>query len=516
MTDATLLEQIVSHIANHIMDIGYGVLRIAEGDATEKLYQLIKARIGRDEDGRRLLQRFEQYPQSSENAAALTTKLDELARVDPQFASNLEEHARRLGISVHQGDASGTTIVSAQARRGAYAAGRDIKNVGNRRTRISLTGLAIALALLGTGVTSYLLLTDHGHKPAPGPDPAPTSGTSGPDGSGSDSMTGLRNSIIAVGCTGQGFTLEAISADSAKLLRSYSVQLPDNAKPTYDCSYSSYALRQVFNSDYSRVAVNISDTTDGSSHAGYYDIAAQRLVNLDPSSSQSFSAVPQDSAAIFSPSSGDVWFYSQNTQHIMSAPVSGGQVTDTGQTYGYLGDSSFILASSADVAIVPGESNGPFLPSPDGRVTAVYDNVGGPGAASVLELKTNPYADPYLIQLDTSFKGRFANLRAPLAWVDDHRFIAYVDTSSVANPQASGLALVSFSNDYTAVRSFFPITPQSDRANGSPVPSPDGKSVAFLSFRGEEEDIFMSSLTPNSTPQHIALVSGLGALLGWQ
>src|SRR6266536_2685892 len=34
-------------------------------------------------------------------------------------------------------------------------------------------------------------------------------------------------------------------------------------------------------------------------------------------------------------------------------------------------------------------------------VTAVYDNVGGPGAGSALELKKNPYAEPYLVQLDT-------------------------------------------------------------------------------------------------------------------
>lgn len=89
----------------------------------------------------------------------------------------------------------------------------------------------------------------------------------------------------------------------------------------------------------------------------------------------------------------------------------------------------------------------------------------------------------------------------PLAWIDDQRLLCRVG----GGPGEASFSLITFAPGRTAItNSRTDLLPETNRANFSAVPAPDGQSFAFLSRQGSEVSLFRQSLTPGATPTKVA------------
>ncbi len=402
-------------------------------------------------------------------------------------------------------------------------------------TRLARLVIVISLlATIGCGSQEGVLLT-------------PTEGASGgqedvlltpedvdSEVDGAPTLGLLTGVIIGANCNMSPFsdettiTLMAIPEGGGQPLAQIEIPLPAGTSTAFDCRDGSYAFRQVFNEDYSRMAVTIRNSADQSEHVGYINTATGELVDLETDSTSDFAAASQNHNAVFDPASGDLWFVAgnpsgMNVGTIMSMPADGGDSAETGEAFQYVGQDKFVLAGKSGHIAIPTNSNGLPLPNPPGTVTALYNSIGGAELRAALTLvdPANPEGD-HGKEGERVLSVEGQDLPAPglvpVAWVDDDTLITSVDISTMSNLRASSLQLFDFSPDLQGLQSTYRVIPDSDRTNRSPVVSPEGDTLAFLSYRGETGGLYTVPLS-ESGPTDPTLLSDTtypGVLLEWR
>ena len=340
-------------------------------------------------------------------------------------------------------------------------------------------------------------------------------GSSAGGGAAAPSLGKAHNAIIAAACSGGGldpeaYTLTAISP-TGEPTATVTISLPDGVEGTYGCGDGSYAFRQMFDKDYSRMAVTIHDSDNNSDHVGYYDLTSQQVVDLDANSGSSFAAAPQNHNPVFSPTTGDLWYVSGpiDNHQILRRPADGGQAIDTGQHFRYYGETKFVVAADR---IVPTDGDNGGLPDPSGRFLASYSSTAS-SSQNKFNIKRDPYDEGAVAEVPDDYP---KELRGPLAWVDRRRVLAYVDQSTMDNPRRNNFALITLSPDLKKVEGGRLLLPNSDRDNASPVVSPDHRTVAFLSGRGSKAGLYMTSIEGTSQPRQVQTTAVASLLVEWR
>ncbi|MCX4747200.1 hypothetical protein OG455_17020 [Kitasatospora sp. NBC_01287] len=272
-------------------------------------------------------------------------------------------------------------------------------------------------------------------------------------------------------------------------------------------------VRQLFDHDFTHLAVVTSDAKTGASHVGYVDLAG-KFTDLTGDST-GFTSTPAERDALFAPDGSSVWFSYRDAagqQHIASRAVSGGhQITEqwTGAP-GTLGNVTLALGGSP----LHGVLGGDLSFSPDGkRVVGFVDgqgeNVVNVAASGLLSTASAPAAIP---DLDCR----------PVGWVDDHTILC--GHSALGSVDSSG---ANYQNniwtidvdkmqpgawDHAKDAASPPLLPVTDRKNLPVAISPDGKRVLFRSLQGSTEQPFVTDLTPGAQPQQITAPDAATAL----
>jgi len=319
---------------------------------------------------------------------------------------------------------------------------------------------------------------------------------------------GLKDVWVAITCDG-GMRLTVLAASDGKSVAETTITFPDGATPTYDCGANPYYLRQIFDQNFTRVAVKILKLDEGASHIGYIDISTGRLIDLDVSSPTSFNTAPQHENPVFEPHSEQIWFHDRtNPQNeaILHIDPSGGPAAQSGYEIRSFEYSKFAVGTRY-VMPFNGDDGG-AIPSPDGSLLARLSFVPGDFRKRLNIAKTPWSKDPQAIA------NAYRDLGEPITWIDDTHVLAYADSSSMQSPQASAFAVVTLNAEGTHVLSVERLLQNNDRRNFSPVVSPDHKRISFLSGRGADVGVYLSLFPPDGQVRRIA-ASSVGELLAW-
>ncbi|MDL5158993.1 TolB family protein [Actinomycetospora termitidis] len=326
----------------------------------------------------------------------------------------------------------------------------------------------------------------------------------GPTGTASDGpppgLVGVRNAAVTVACSNEGlsgpwsFTIAATDASSGAPVRELRFTLPKGTEPAFPCAdgrgnvasaglVPSYAFRQVFDADFRKIAVTSSDARTSGRRVGVLDIATGQVTDLSPARSD-FAAAPQDHSAVFA-DDGRVWFASDTTRTVTSVAPDGSGLRDEGPT-GYTngvamlgsGDLGLVVAPRSHTAFALAAGGDGFVaPSPDGSVFASVEQAPLTGESGPLELRRSEDDGGSAVPLSGDF-GRVER------WVDGTRLLG---VASAGQGTTITLAELGPGRRAATARS---ITPATDRYNASPVASPDGSSVMFLSFRANRAALY--------------------------
>lgn len=326
----------------------------------------------------------------------------------------------------------------------------------------------------------------------------------------------INNALVGISCFDNGLRLVAITTTDGRVAARRDVTFPPNALPTYTCRSHGYALRQTFNSDFTRIAVTITHTSDASKHVGYMDVRSGELVDLDKEEANEFAAAPRHYSSVFDPSSDDIW-YLDNTDPsegltVQAIDPNGGSRT-TVATVGSLADDFIITGRSGNLTEFTSSGDLP-LPNPSGTALAEYDSIGGEALAAALTLLSVVTGHRL-----TSIEGRRLPVSGPvpLVWVDDHTLVTESDISGPTNTTARAMQVFRFSADLRRLVGTTPLIPDSDRTNSSPVVSPDRTSVAFISSRGSTVGLYRVRIgTSAGQPTRIAAGQVPSKLLDWR
>jgi hypothetical protein len=285
--------------------------------------------------------------------------------------------------------------------------------------------------------------------------------------------------LVVASCDFASLILTAINPDTGRI--DSSVSLPASRYPV-GCpavgTGNSLQAREMFDAAFTRITTNIQQA-DGSNHVGFYDLRNGTLTDLTSKrvSKHSFSALPHEAGGLFHPGTDTFWYEAE----VSTAPVP--------DIHAFVED----LSTEATV------DKGPV----------------GQGSVSVTTRPT--YSLPQRVERPVAVveglpnpSGTFAassNFCQPGVWIDNDRLIC--DRT---------LELVQFTSNYKSFKST-KLLPATDRRNWTPVMSPNGAEMAFVSFRAGEASIYRMPLTPGATPTKVADLPAapLGiALLEWR
>ncbi|GAA2246259.1 hypothetical protein GCM10010430_30330 [Kitasatospora cystarginea] len=279
-------------------------------------------------------------------------------------------------------------------------------------------------------------------------------------------------------------------------------------------------VRQLFDHDFSRLAVVTTDDKTGASHVGYVDRKGN-FTDLTGTSS-GFASTPQEKDALFAPDGGSVWFTYRDPSgqdHIASRDLtSDHRLTEqwSGSPAGF-GDLGLTLGGSP----LHGVTGGSVYFSPDGKRAVAY--VDGEGQNVVTVTSSG------LLKADGSASQIKDMDCRPSGWIDNHTLLcAPTKIGSPKPPYQNNLWTLDVDrmhpNDYdNAMDAAGPVLlPATDRKNIPQVISADGKKLLFRSVQGNQETAFVTDLSPGAqpqqvTPQEAATALGYGdVVLEWR
>ncbi|MBB4945429.1 hypothetical protein F4556_000964 [Kitasatospora gansuensis] len=274
---------------------------------------------------------------------------------------------------------------------------------------------------------------------------------------------------------------------------------PAGGTATSDAAFGP-RVRQLFDRDFTKLAVVTADDRTGARHVGYVDRAG-KFTDLT-GDGNGFATTPKEQDALFAPDGGSVWFThldAARQQHIASRSTSGShEITEqwAGEPPATL-DNILVLGGSPLRGLVG--PNPRF--SPDGKRVAGF--VHGHGDSVTPVTASGPLATTGALPIPDS------ECR-PSGWVDNHTLLcAY----SQAGPPPRHLnnfwtvdidRLRSDSSRKTTDGAGPDLLPVTDRVNLPLAVSPDGKRLLFRSVQAKVEQPYVTTLTPGAQPEQIS------------
>ncbi|MFD8756049.1 hypothetical protein ACFV0O_34495 [Kitasatospora sp. NPDC059577] len=388
----------------------------------------------------------------------------------------------------------------------------------------------IALALTGCGAADGTKGSQNGGSP---------SGVPGNSTSDPAKAIGVPGTVTVSWCdvkpgaggapNAQQLTLASYSVDDGReVARAVSV-LPPGADTGVLCDPNAHdsvprALRQAFNKDFTLVAGLLPSPQQSAGSSGgpaaAFSLGPQG-VPVGAPSADPFTVGAKDRTPAFQSGTSTLWYENQD-RHVLSRDLGqqGASATDRGLSHG----PAFALAGDRPWSRVPlGNTVDSVAVNPAGTAAAAG---GSHGSGVWLKDTAAPgYGDQYVESArfgpNTSASdskslpgGDTVPQCAPKFWTDDHSLFC----------AGKGFSLVVLSDAFDSVQKVEPLLPENDRDNTAVVPSPDLKSVVFLSRQGQDvAELYRLDLTPGATPKKLASIPPNSPrvkselrLVGWQ
>ncbi|MGW0769263.1 hypothetical protein [Streptomyces sp. NPDC002676] len=313
----------------------------------------------------------------------------------------------------------------------------------------------------------------------------------------------------------QQLTLASYSVtDGQEVARRVSVLPPGadtgilcDSTPTGQTSVPS-ALRGAFNKDFTLVAgvmpalQQSAGSSDGPAVA--FSLKPQSTPVGAPSADP-VTAGAKDRTPVFQSGTSTLW-YENGDRHVMSRDLGrrGAAATDRGVSHNW----GFVLAGDQPWSRLPlGSDFKDVIVNPSGTAAAAGGSFG-----SGIWLKDaaapssgDEYVEPLRFGPNSSGTGDKAlpgggtvPQCTPKFWIDDHSLFC----------AGKGFSRVVLSNSLDSVQKVEQLLPDNDRDNRAVAPSPDLKSVVFLSRQGQDvAELYRLDLTPGAAPKKIGTIT---------
>ncbi|WP_371614079.1 hypothetical protein [Streptomyces sp. NBC_00454] len=300
---------------------------------------------------------------------------------------------------------------------------------------------------------------------------------------------------------------EELSALYSLCAESLPHEEPAGGTATSDAAFGP-RVRQLFDRDFTKLAVVTADDRTGARHVGYVDRTG-KFTDLT-GDGKGFATTPKEQDALFAPDGGSVWFThldAARQQHIASRSTSGSHdITEqwAGEPPGTR--DNILLLGGSPLRGLLGPS--PRF-SPDG--TRVSDFVSARGLSVTSVTASGPLATKGALPLpDYECE--------PSGWVDNHTLLCAHRESGSTPKHLNNIWTIDVArlrpeaSSQTTDGAGPDLLPMTDRANLPVAVSPDGKRLLFRSVQGKVEQPYVSALTPGAQPQLISAQDAATAL----
>ncbi|MFJ6785760.1 hypothetical protein [Streptomyces yangpuensis] len=301
----------------------------------------------------------------------------------------------------------------------------------------------------------------------------------------------------AGGRTVYGVTVRSYAVKDGALAAERSSVLPSRFKPTSGCKGDGPGLpaHYQFSKDLTMLAGLSKD-----SRAAAVDTSTG--LEIGPPDQDAFGKNLKPNAAVFHPVTGQLWYDSDPDNYGVKLPryfrdPKNGAASQQTVPYEQLTSHMGKDKETAATILAAGEDDSPVSPSgvvAQGHTTEGLGlfrvDSGGDGLLKELKSPALRVSGPQ--QGDTGVKQHCD----PAFWRDDTTLVCRHDS----------LRQLTFSPDYQRVTKTEKLLPESDRGVGVPVPSPDGKSFAFISKTDSNQWVLYRSdfATPGAQPVKVA------------
>ncbi|MEU7720434.1 hypothetical protein [Streptomyces tibetensis] len=281
-------------------------------------------------------------------------------------------------------------------------------------------------------------------------------------------------------------------------------------------------LRQLFDEDFSRMAVVLIDRETEATGVGYVDTSG-KLTKLSAEQGDDFGDTPREENAVFARNGSAVWFTeTDSSDHVRIASRSvAGDHAVTEQAGGdgdYMDGAALALAGDP----VRGLFGKEVRISPDGRRATAFITWQG---YNVLDV---PQRSALLKAKGVEATGIPAGADCyPYGWVDGRTVLCGSRLGEAKDPKRKNsfwtldASRLDGTADLPKGALGGPIIPATDRRNTVRAIAQDGKQMIFASLQGTRLDFFASAIAPGATPKKITAAGagralGLGDVLEWR
>ncbi|MFC9816783.1 hypothetical protein ACFVJM_32505 [Streptomyces virginiae] len=301
----------------------------------------------------------------------------------------------------------------------------------------------------------------------------------------------------AGGRTVYGVAVRSYAVKDGALVAERSSVLPSRFKPTSGCKGDGPGMpaHYQFNKELTMLAGLSKD-----SRAAAVDTSTG--LEIGPPDQDAFGKELEPNAAVFHPVTGRLWYDSDPDNYGVKLPryvrdPKNGPASQQMVPYEQL--TSHMVKDRETAATILAAGKNDSVVSPSGVVAQGHTTEGlglfrvdAGGDGLLKELKSAALRVPGPRSGDTGVKQHCD----PAFWRDDTTLVCRHDS----------LRQLTFSADYQRISKTEKLLPETDRGVGDPIPSPDGKSVAFISKTDSKQWVLYRSdfATPGAPPVKIA------------
>ncbi|WP_163010885.1 PD40 domain-containing protein [Streptomyces dangxiongensis] len=282
-----------------------------------------------------------------------------------------------------------------------------------------------------------------------------------------------------------GLTLRSYSAKNGAVVGERSVVLPSDVEPETVCEEGSFRSLATFafNKDMSLIA-GITDAGE-TARAGAYDLTTGKEVS--PPDPDAFTERATNKGVAFHPTTGLLWYdesdHESDDEGFGSRDARAGYSTEKHLNVSQA--AAVVTQDAATTSTALAANAWPQAVTPSGDVAADLSDTPAYGPMLALYRVTSDGGSSGGYKLtDLTTKGLDGRETcAPTFWRD-------------ATTLVCGMQQITLASDYSRVVKNEDLVPANDRDNRTPVPSPDGKSFAFLSSgEGEKLTLYRGDLS---------------------
>jgi hypothetical protein len=259
--------------------------------------------------------------------------------------------------------------------------------------------------------------------------------------------------------------------------------------------------RQLFDSDYQRLAVTLQDPASNGQHTGFIDGAGKIHDLTGPQSGSFSSTVPHDDHAAFDRVTGEVWFTSTDSSGALRAYSRSAQ-TDVLADRGSLPNAYGLALAQGHARATNFELAGPtWAMNPSG--TALEEDSIDPFGHS---LKLQVLSGATWQHVGIALSDQQYDIQA-FDWIDDHTLLCKAEVAGATGN--NNFVLVTLGSDYRTANISPLILPPNERTDTPLALSPDRHELLFKGAQGNIETFYRVALTPGATPQQLPDLSPL-------